>query len=363
MSIAESVVEELVAEQPGTELVEIKKFDQQLAEFTAKYSNVVYDLTDPAVEKQARSDRYAIGKVVGDLDRKHAEVKAPLLERARILDAERKRIKDALQGVQDGIKSQIEEHEARIKARREALEARIAAISALAVFETVPDSIDIRCRIEDVADVVIDATFGEMEPRAALVKTNTLETLERLLADAVAKEKADAEARRLDEEERAWRQEVARQEAEAAAAAQAERDKKIAEEASAKAKQEADAALEAQREATAKAEQAARDTAERAKKQAAEAAARADQEKADAVAAAKKEEQEKAAQAERDRLAAIERERAEEERRQADQAHRLQVQSEAVAALTLCFDIGIDRAAGIIDAIDQGRIPSVKITY
>jgi len=323
MSIAESVVEELVAEQPGTELVEIKKFDQQLAEFTAKYSNVVYDLTDPAVEKQARSDRYAIGKVVGDLDRKHAEVKAPLLERAH------------------GIKSQIEEHEARIKARREALEARIAAISALAVFETVPDSIDIRCRIEDVADVVIDATFGEMEPRAALVKTNTLETLERLLADAVAKEKADAEARRLDEEERAWRQEVARQEAEAAAAAQAERDKKIAEEASAKAKQEADAALEAQREATAKAEQAARDTAERAKKQAAEAAARA----------------------ERDRLAAIERERAEEERRQADQAHRLQVQSEAVAALTLCFDIGIDRAAGIIDAIDQGRIPSVKITY
>jgi hypothetical protein len=39
------------------------------------------------------------------------------------------------------------------------------------------------------------------------------------------------------------------------------------------------------------------------------------------------------------------------------------VKSDAVAALMHCFDIGIERATGVIEMIDQGRIPNIKIHY
>ena len=63
---------------PKTDIVEFDEFAGKLAEFRQRYDGVVYDLAVPEQEKQARSDRYAIGKVVSALDAKHKELKEPL---------------------------------------------------------------------------------------------------------------------------------------------------------------------------------------------------------------------------------------------------------------------------------------------
>ena len=46
---------------------ELKAFDefaQQQKEFDKKYKGVVYNLANPKEEKQARSDKFAIGKIL-----------------------------------------------------------------------------------------------------------------------------------------------------------------------------------------------------------------------------------------------------------------------------------------------------------
>src|SRR3990167_280480 len=113
---------------PKTDIVEFDEFAGKLAEFRQRYDGVVYDLAVPEQEKQARSDRYAIGKVVSALDAKHKELKEPLKRQTDLIDGERKRIKDDLLSIQDRIKSQIETHEAKIAAHEEELQARVEFI-------------------------------------------------------------------------------------------------------------------------------------------------------------------------------------------------------------------------------------------
>ena len=106
---------ELLPAITSTEVVEFRQFGKNLSEYKALYEGIVYDLTVPEQDKQARSDKLAIGKVIAQLDTVHKDIKAPLKERVDLLDGERKRIKDQLLTLQDGIKSQISDHEAALK--------------------------------------------------------------------------------------------------------------------------------------------------------------------------------------------------------------------------------------------------------
>ena len=112
-------------------VVELDPFDRQLQEFRRRYDGVVYDLDDPKQNKQARSDRHTIGKVVAELDRRHKAVKEPLLEATRLLDGRRKNIKDGLLAIQGSVKRQIDAHEAIERDRIAALNARVESIRDL----------------------------------------------------------------------------------------------------------------------------------------------------------------------------------------------------------------------------------------
>ncbi len=375
-----------IAKADTTEVVEVTKsaiaefnpFEAQLAEFKAKYVDVVYDLTDPKQEKQARSDAHKIGTVCGNLDRAHAAVKAPLLEQVRILDGERKRIKDDLQDVQANIRNQVKAHEAKIQAIEDALIARVEAIRAMAVFEGEPTSDQIMARILQLKKVVIDHTFAHYESKAAAARQEAGAALSGLY-DKVAQAESDAaELERLRQE--------------AAARELKDREERIAAEAAAKAKEEAEKAMERERLAREESDRIARETTERARKQAEEAARlateRAEQAERDRVAAEERAEQERKAAAERaDRekakavaaaeLAAslqielakqkvideMERERRELEAREADQKHREEVDDMACAVLIDLCNLSPSAAKAIIAAIANGLVPNVKVQY
>lgn len=373
---AETNIPEIIPESAA--IAEFKPFEANLAEYKARYQDVVYDMTDKKQEKQARSDRLAIGKVVAELDRVHAAVKAPLLEQVRILDGERKRIKDDLQAVQGGIKRQIEEHEAKIQAVEDALIARVDAISAMAVFESDPTSDDVMKRILQLKKLVVDDSFAHYQAKAETARqaANTVLSalydkvaqaesdaaeLERLRQDAAERERTDREARiaaeaaekaTRDAEEKAERERQARAEADRIARETHERALRQAREAEERAKQQAV-------EAAARAEE----ERQRAERQSAEAAERAEREKREAVARAEADARRQAEAAEKARLEAIELERREREAREADQAHRDAVDNAAIEVLVTLCSLTPSAAKAIVTAIASGLVPAIKIEY
>jgi len=248
----------------STQIVEFQEFEKNLAEYRERYEGVVYDLTEVSQEKRARSDRLSIGKVISKLDAAHKAVKAPLKEKVDLLDGERKRIKDQLLGVQGGIKSQIDDHEAKIKAREDALLARVEAIKAFAVFDE-PMTLElVSQRLESVKATVVDDTFENFEAEAGFSKLKALETLEPLLAGIQAQEAARIEAERKHAEDEAEARRV--------------REETIAREATEKAEREAETRIEAEKEAKESAERQAKEAAERAATDAKEAAEKAERE-------------------------------------------------------------------------------------
>lgn len=363
------------------ELVRIQEFsdfDTKLAEFRDRYDNVVYDLEDPKQNRQARSDRFAIGKVVANLDRAHKELKAPLLEQVRLVDGERKRIKDDLLGIQNRIKSQIEEHEARIKAAEEAVQKRIDSISVLAEFDewSVPaTSGQIKQRIAVLLASNPEAV--EYEPRqadAALAYRQTERTLTDMLAKRVTYEEEQAELERLRAEkearERQEREDRIRREAE-------EKAKREAEELARKKAEEAKRREQAIRKEKERAEAAAKQAEERRKAEA-EAATkrekdlkeRAARDKADAEKRAQqaaKQAEKRAAQAERDKLLAEQRKREaaelkakeEAERKARNKAHMAKVEAEAIEDIK----DAMRTPQSVLEAIKAGKIRHVRIIY
>jgi len=338
----------LKAEQQ-TGVVEFNQFEADLAEYKARYENVVYDLAIPEQAKQARSDRLSIGKKIAELDRVHAAVKAPLKAQVDLLDGERKRIKDGLLEIQDGIKSQIAEHEAAIKAAQDALLAKAMALAFLAKFDAQPNIDVVRDRIAQLKATVIDESFGDQMALAALNKEQSLHVLEPMLIGLELQEKAAAEA----EEKRVEAENKARE----------EREARIAAEAAEKAKQEAAASIERERQAKLKAEQDARDAADLAKKQAAEAAERAEREKNEAVAIAEAKAKADAEAVEMARLDAIEKERIATEKREANKAHCAKINLAAAQKIVEHCGLTIEQSKAVVTAIAQGHITAVSIDY
>jgi hypothetical protein len=334
----------------NTALVEFNEFESKLAEFKNQYDGVVYDLTDPKQDKKARSDKYAIAKVISALDDRHKELKAPLKERVDMIDGARKRIKDQLLEVQEKIKSQIETHEAQIKAKEDAILQRITAIRNLAIFGEFekPNSGELTARLNNAKSVEIDDSFESQKAYAALAQTETVKLLEKLLADRIQYESEQAELERLRKEtaerERADREEKIRAEA-------AENAKRIAEEAARREREEAD--LKAQQEII---------EAQRKQKEAEEAAKRAEQKAKDDAEKAVKAERERAEREQKAAAEKAEQERIAEEAKKAKLTHRAKIHKEAKQSF---IDAGLDEksAESVVTMIKDGLIKNVSIAY
>lgn len=275
-----------------------------------RYANVVFPVETTAGMKDASQARKELRDIRVGLEKMRKEIKAPALERCRLIDEEAKAITSALRELEDPIDEQIKAEEARRereKQERERIEReRVAAIRAkLERIVSLPSE----CMNDDADTLEIEIAhlrmfepgedFAEFAEEATNARDKSLAALEAIHARRVEQ---DREAARLEAE----RAELERLKAEAAERQRIEDERRQAEQAK----------IDAER-----AEVEAKLAAERAEIEAQRA--ELEKQKADAIRA-EQELQESIERAERERA---ERERMERERQEA-QAEIARIEAE-----------------------------------
>lgn len=305
-----------------------------ISKIESEVNSFVNDVNTDKGRKEIKSLAYRVAQSKTYLDGLGKELVAELKEIPKLIDANRKTVRDRLDALRDKVRQPLTEWGAeqdRIKAEKqmlawheEALEMNVAFDKALAE------------RIESDHEI-------------ALLMN---EKFDRDLAEA----KAEAERQRIAHEEELKKQaaEQARLEVERKAqqeieaAAQRERE----------AKEAAERAEREKQEAIQRAEQAAKEAKEKAERDAKEAQERAEREKQLAIEAERK----KALEAEQTRLAEEERKRKEDAKRQEDKEHRRKYNQETLQALV---SNGFDEklATEFIKLVASNQIPHMTMNY
>ncbi|MEX9843351.1 cell envelope biogenesis protein TolA [Providencia rettgeri] len=305
----------------------IRKVEQEVNSF-------IPDVSTAKGRKEIASLAYKVAQSKTYLDGLGKDLVAELKEIPKLIDANRRTVRERFDTLRDKVRQPLTEWEAeqeRIEAEKQMLAWHEEALEMNAAFD------------KALAERI------ESDHEIALLMN---EKFDRDLAEA----KAEAERQRIAHEEELKKQvaEQARLEAERKAqqeieaAAQRERE----------AKEAAERAEREKKEAIQRAEQAAKEAKEKAEQAAKEAQERAEREKQLAIEAERK----KAQEAEQARLAEEERKRQEEAKRQADKEHRRKYNQEALQALV---SNGFDEklATEFIKLVASNQIPHMTMNY
>lgn len=248
--------------KPATSAVaEYSATEAGLAALRARLAGVAYDLSTGKGMDIAKADRAELRTLRTSLEAKRNDLKAPIIERGKLLDKEAKRITAAIEALETPIDEQIKAAEKRKEEERKAREAaerkRVTDIHANIAQITSYVVLAGECRTAAKVQALIDkvnaveisaAVFQEFEPEAAVAKA---EALQRMGAIHQAKADEEAERARVAAEQEAARVRLAEERAELdrQRAAQAQADKEAADKRAAENKRLADerALLEQQR--------------------------------------------------------------------------------------------------------------------
>ncbi|KPR49860.1 hypothetical protein [Citrobacter freundii] len=322
-----SEVTDLVVIERANALTVFKSADQIeeiLAKVEREVMSFVPDVTTAKGRKEIASLAYRVSQTKSYLDGLGKDLVADLKEVPKLIDANRKTVRDRLDALRDKARqpfTEWEEEQERIKAEEQA-----------------------RIKAEE------DRKRFESDHEIALLMNEK--------HDREAKEKAEeSERQRIAHEEELKRQ--------AAEQAKREAEEKAAAELAAAKKREEDAIA-----ARAQAELLAKQERERAEYAAAAAVARAEREKQEAIEAEKRKAQEEADRIKREaeakevaRLAEEKRFADEKAKREADVKHRKAVGTEIVNALTANTSISREQAIEVLKALMDGLVPRTQINY
>lgn len=270
----------------------------------------------------------------------------------KVIDANRKQLRDTLDAWRDEIRAPVtaweQAEEARVAKHTEALN-RLVGYSKLS--QDIINGLQVD-GLQATLDWVVGADVGpvweEFQEEAARAKEAAIVAL---TANLEARRKFEAEQAELEalRREKAERDERDAREAAARAAADAARE--AAEKAAAAEIERRENAAKAEREAIEARAQAEREAAERRERELVEQAEAAKRQAAETEARVKRE-------AEETRLA----EEAEQRRREQDKEHRRAINSEALKAILNC-GLTEGQAVNVITAIVRGDVPHVSISY
>lgn len=208
---------------PSTKIVEYSKTEAALSDLASRFKGVLFDVKTREGLKAATEARREIRSYRTSLEAKRVEIKAPALERCNLIDSEARRIKTALEALEDPIDAQIKREEQRVQ------EAKDAAIRAeqerLAAEERARKEAEQKALAD--ARAKLEAEQAELaRQQAALKEAQEKAERERQEAEAAARRKQEDEERaarvRREEEDRAAR--AARDEADRKAREQQERN-------------------------------------------------------------------------------------------------------------------------------------------
>ena len=290
--------------------------DEVLQKIASEARSVVPDVSSDRGRKQIASVAYKIARSKTHLDDLGKRLVADQKAAIKLIDNERKRMRDSLDALKDEVRAPLTEYEAAEAARVAEIEARVVWFDQVLVGAESLPSFDIESLIAQVESVELsEEAFPGFLASAGVKKDAALAFLRHCHTVAAKAEEERAELDRLR--------------AEAAERDRLDRDRRVAEEAEAKAKAEAAASVAA---------------AERRAAQAEVDAAAAAQRERDRVAAAEK--------AEADALAA----------RLADREHRGAINREIVDFLV---SKGMDQevAKSFVRLAACGLVPHVSIKY
>ncbi|MEX9893105.1 cell envelope biogenesis protein TolA [Providencia rettgeri] len=305
-----------------------------ISKIESEVNSFVNDVNTDKGRKEIKSLAYRVAQSKTYLDGLGKDLVAELKEIPKLIDANRKTVRDRLDALRDKVRQPLTEWETeqdRIKAEQQMLAWHEEALEMNADFD------------KALAERI------ESDHEIALLMN---EKFDRDLAEA----KAEAERQRIAHEEELKKQaaEQARLEAERKAqqeieaAAQRERE----------AKEAAERAEREKQEAIQRAEQEAKEAKEKAERDTKEAKERAEREKQAAIEAERK----KALKAEQARLAEEERKRKEDAKRQEDKEHRRKYNQETLQALV---SNGFDEklATEFIKLVASNQIPHMTMNY
>lgn len=265
-----------------TSVVEYSTTAAGLAALRHRLKDRAYDLRTTRGNEEARRDRHECVRLRTALESRRQEIKAPALERCRMIDAEAKRITAEIFALELPIDGQIKADEARREQDRQrkaeaerqriaGIQQRLGEITAIAFASVGQPAAVIEARIVVLDVWAIGDEFGEFKSDAEKAKADTLAKLREMHAIQVEFDR----------------------EREQAAALEAERRQRIADEKAERDRIEQEQSAERARMAAERAELARQAEAQKAEMDRLEAAARA-----------QREEEDRKAQAERDRMQA-----------------------------------------------------------
>ncbi|WP_025516824.1 hypothetical protein [Bordetella trematum] len=323
------------------------------------------DLTTKKGRDAVASRAFKVRKIKTALDSLGKEQVDRLKEIPKLIDAERKRMRDVLDALADEVRAPLNEWEQAEEDRIQRHKGAIAGMISIVV-DCGESADSLRAAITAVEAIGIGPDWEEFETEAVRTKEKALAGLRDRLA---AREKYEADQADLE-----------RLRAEAEERRKQEEQERIAREAAERATREAEARAQAERDAAAKREADARAEAERRelelKLQAEQAQRAAAQAEANRLAAEHRAEQERLAAIEREkqaaeaaRLAEIKRqadaraaEEAEAASRAADEAHRRGINRDALEAF-IAHGLTEECSKKAITLIAKGLIPAVQINY
>jgi hypothetical protein len=321
----------------------LKRIKEEVGKFEA-------DISTAKGRKEVASMASKVAKSKVYLEGLGKDLVTGIKEQAKVIDAERKKVRDELDLLKEEVRKPLTDWENAEKKRVADIEERIHTIEDFIDVQLVlsATSADVKDAINKINAIIVDESFEEFELAATKAKANAVIQLEAKFIVLQNAEKEKAEAERLDKE----RSEKERE----------DREKKIAEEAAEAAKKEAEDKAKAEAGEKDRLAKEAIEKAERETLEAKLATERAEREKKEAAELAEKE-KEAAIEEERKRVAAVkESERIAEEKLAQNKAHRGKLNKEAKQSF---IDEGFDaeEAERIIKVIAKGRIANITINY
>ena len=322
-----SEITDLVVIEPVNALAVFKSADQIeeiLQKVEREVMSFVPDVTTAKGRKEIASLAYKVAQTKTYLDGLGKDLVAELKEVPKLIDANRKTVRDRLDTLRDKARQPYTDWEAEQERIKQEEEARIAAEKLASQIES-----------DHEYALLMDKDFDREK----------------------AEKEAEAERRRIAREEELKRQAAEKAKREAEETAQREIEAAAARER---------AALLAKE----RAEQEAKEAAERAEREKKEAAERAEREKQEAIAAEQRKAQEEADRIRRE-AEAKEKARLAEEQRIADEAaaraanekHRKAIGTAVVKALTETTSLSREQAIEVLCALKDNKIPHTSITY
>lgn len=313
----------------------------------------VSDISTEKGRKEIASICYKIKRSKTYLDNMGKEYVAELKKQPKIVDAERKRVREFLENLEEETRKPLTEWEQAEEKRKDGIMERINNINPFLLGHVISvgdySTDELKAMAEKASLFKIDDSLQEFKEFGKQTRDDVILKLSGLIATQMKQEAEQAELERLRKEatEREQKEREERLKREAAESARREAELKAAQE---KAESERKAKEEAERmEREKQAAIAAQEAAERRAKEAEERANR---------------EAEEAVKREQARVEAAK--KAEEEaakKREADKKHFAAINNKAVKALMSEAKISEVDAKTVITAIAKQQIPNVSISY